>query len=119
MEKTNRKIVKRKIAVLLFAALMAVFSMTTDSFATIAPSTFSTGHITYSSGVYNVGNYSTILSAAVSSWNNAINENSCSSNISLTSVTSGDVIVSFTSSSNDPNLFGKVSLYATDCYGDI
>jgi len=119
MKKTNWKIVKRKIAVFIFAALMAVFSITTDSFATIAPATFSTGHITYSSGAYNIGNYSTTLSTAVSSWNNAINANGCSNNISLTAVTSGDVIVSFTSSYNNTNVLGRVSLYATDIYGDL
>ena len=98
---------------------MVLFFVTTKASATKAPSHFSTGHITYSSGAYNVGNYSTTLSTAASCWNNALYANCCPTNFSLTSVvTNADVIASFTSSYPCYDVLGRVSLYATDIYGD-
>lgn len=124
MEKTNRYAYKSKVIAYIIAFILVIFPAKTNTYAVYAPSTFSTGHITYSSGVYNIGDYSTTLSASVSSWNTSIssyyvyNNHDCEDNVSLSSVSSGDVIVSYTSSYPSYDVLGRVSLWAHNGDGE-
>lgn len=118
MKKTVWKIVKRKTLILLLAVAMTAFVISTDSSATISPAKYSLGHITYNCGASDIGSYSNILSASATCWNNAISTYGCSNNISLTSVTSGNVMVSYTSQYNNASVLGRTCLYSTDYYGN-
>ena len=112
------KVILHTFKINFFAFFIAV-SLCANSMATTAPSRFSTGHITYSSNYLNVGNYSGLLSSAVQNWNIQFSQYGYSNCVSLSNVPTGaNVIVSFTSTYNDPSVLGRVSLWAYDVYGN-
>lgn len=123
MRQNRRKSVKPFLSGLTIAALVLVVAIilsgTFAANATLAQAIPPTGHVKYYASTVNVGSYSTQLSSAASKWNTAITNYGCSNNVSLAASSSNNIVtVSYVSTYSDISVLGRVSLWATDIYGD-